>query len=113
MAMLTSVIWIEGLVTLKLHHKLFFYNLHSFVLKHILHVIVLMTIYDLVSNVTTYVTRIPHMSLCFNVLSGNLKNYMNRVFLSFDYTIFNIMNCLVTICIVHSYYLCNCKRFMS
>ncbi len=47
---------------LGLYHSLFLCSLHSFVLKHILHIIVLKTIYDLMSNVTTNMTGIPHMS---------------------------------------------------
>jgi hypothetical protein len=78
------------------HHKWFLYSLHSFVLKHILHVTIFKTIYDLVSNVTKYTTRIPHKSLYFDLLSGNLKNCKNMVFFSFDFIVFNIMICPMT-----------------
>jgi hypothetical protein len=76
---------------LGLHDRWFLCSLHSFVVKHILHVTILMTIYDLVSNVTIDMTRIPHKSLYFHLLSGNVRNYKNRFFLSFDFTRFNIV----------------------
>jgi len=73
----------ERIYNLGLYHNLFICNLHSFVLKHILHVTVLRTIYDLMSNVITNMTRIPHRSLYFDLLNGNFWNYRNIVFFSF------------------------------
>jgi len=58
----------------------FFCWLHSFVHKHILHIIVLRTIYDLMSSVTTNMIGIFHKPLYFNLLNSNLKNYKNMVF---------------------------------
>jgi hypothetical protein len=45
---------------LRFHHNLFICWLHCFVLKHILHIIILKIIYDLMSSVTTNMTRIHH-----------------------------------------------------
>jgi hypothetical protein len=73
------------------HNKWFLCSLHSLIFKHILHASILMTIYDLVSNVTIDVTRISHVSLYFQLLRGNLRNRKNRFFLSFDFTCFNIV----------------------
>jgi hypothetical protein len=53
---------------LKLHHKWSLCSLHSFVLKHILHITILRTIYDLVSHLTTYMTGILHKYLYFDML---------------------------------------------
>jgi hypothetical protein len=93
--------WMIG--NLGLHHIWFFYTLHSFVLKHILHVTILRIVYDLMSNVAIDMTRIPHKSLYFDLLSCNLKLYRNKVFLSFESIVFNIMICPVTICTIHSF----------
>jgi len=98
---------------LKLHHIWFFCNLHSFVLKHILYVTILRIVYDLVSSVTTYMLRIPHRSLYFNLLNNNLRNCKNMVFFSFDSISFNIMICLIIIGIAHSCFLYNYLRFLS
>jgi hypothetical protein len=90
---------------LGLYHNLFFCSLCSFVFKHILHVIALRTIYDLMSSVTTNMIGIPHMSLYFDLLHSNLKDYKNKVFLSFDSIGLNIMIFPMTICTIHSYFL--------
>jgi hypothetical protein len=90
---------------LGIYHSLFLCWFHSFILKHILHIIVLRTIYDLMSSDTTNMKRIPHKPLYFNLLSSNLKDFRNMVFLSFDFISFNIMICLVTICTIHSCFL--------
>jgi hypothetical protein len=63
------------------------------------------TIYDLMSNVATNMSRIPNMPLHFNILNSNLKNCKNMIFLSFDSTSFNIMICHMTICTIHSCFL--------
>jgi hypothetical protein len=42
------------------------------------------------SNVTANMIGIPHRPLYFNFLNSNFKNYRNTVFLSFDFTCFNI-----------------------
>jgi hypothetical protein len=65
------------------------------------------------SHVTTYMTRIPHKSLYFNLSNNNFINYRNKVFLSFDSTSFNIMICPMTICKVYSSFFCNCLSFLS
>jgi hypothetical protein len=97
---------------LGLHDKWFFCSLHSFILKHILHVIVLRTMYNLVSSVTAHMTRIPH-KLYFDLWSDNFKNCWNKVFFSFESTIFNIMICPMIVCIVHSCSFCNCLRLLN
>jgi hypothetical protein len=91
----------------------FFIILIPFVLKHILHVTILMTIYDLVSDVTINMTRILHKFLYFDLLSGNLRNYKNRFFLSFDFACFNIVICSMIVCTIHSCLLSNNLRFLS
>jgi hypothetical protein len=77
------------------------------------HVIVLRTVYDLMSSVTIDMTRIFYKFLYFDMLNGNLRNCRNKIFLSFDFTIFNIMICPMTICTIHSCFLYNCLRFMN
>jgi hypothetical protein len=67
------------------YHNLFFYWPHSFVLKHILHITIYRTIYDLMSSVTTNMTGISHMPLYFNMLNSNFKDCKNMVLLSFDF----------------------------
>jgi hypothetical protein len=101
---------------LRLHHRWFLYSIHSFVFKQILHIIILKIIYDLMSCVTTFttdMTRIPHRFLYFDMLINNLRNCRSKVFLSFDFIGFNIMICPMTICIIHSCFLCNCLSFLS
>jgi hypothetical protein len=68
---------------LGLYHTWFFCSFHSFVLKHIMHVIVCRTIYSLMSNLTIDMIGIPHRSLYFNLLSNNFINCRNILFLSF------------------------------
>jgi hypothetical protein len=82
----------ERFCNLELYHSLFLCSFHSFVLKHILHVIILKIVYDLMSNVNIYMTRVPHRSPYFDLLNGNLKNWMNKVFLSFDTIVFNMLH---------------------
>jgi hypothetical protein len=95
------------------YHNLFFYWLHSFVLKHILHITILMTIYDLMSSVTTIMIGIPHTPLYINLLSNNIKDCRNKIFLSFDSIGFNIMICLLTICTIHSCFFWDYQRVLS
>jgi hypothetical protein len=95
------------------YHKLFLCWIHSFVLKHILHIIVLKTIYDLMSSVNTNMIGIPHKPLYFNLLSNNFRDCRKRVFLSFDSISFNIMICFTPICTIHSCFLWDYLRFLS
>jgi hypothetical protein len=76
---------------LGLHHKWFLCSFHSFVLKHILHVIELNTICNPMFDLIVDMTRISHRFLYFNLLSGNLRNYKNRLFFSFDSTCFKLL----------------------
>ncbi len=107
MAIFASTMWIKGFETLGSTLSLSFYWLHCFVFQHILHIIVLETIYDLMSSVTTNMTRIPNRLMYFNLLNSILKDYRNKVFLSFDSISFNIMIYPMTICTVHSYFFGN------
>jgi hypothetical protein len=111
MAIFTFVIWTEGLETLGSTTTYFFCKLHSFILKHIMHIIVLRIIYDLMSSITTNMIRISHMLLYFSLLSCNLRNYINIIFLPFDSISFNIMIFPMTICTMHSYCLLNYLMF--
>ncbi len=79
-------------------------SLQSFVLKHILHVIVFKTIYNFMSSFTIDMTGIPPRSLYYDLLSGNFKNSRNKLFFSFDFACFNIVICPMTICTLHSYF---------
>jgi len=110
MAIFTSITWTKDL---GFYHNLFLCRLHYFILKHILHIIILKIIYDLMSNITANMTRIFHKPLYFNLLSCNLKNYRNMVFLPFDSIGFNIMICPMTICTIHSCFFWNYLRFLS
>jgi hypothetical protein len=66
------------------------------------------------SNVTTNMIGIPNMPLYVNILSSsNLRDYKNKVFLSFDSINFNIMIGPMTICTIHSYFWGDCLRFPS
>jgi hypothetical protein len=98
---------------LGLHHIWLLCSFHFFVLKHILHVTILRIVYNLMSSFNIDMTRIPHRSLYSYLLSGNLRNCRNKLFFSFDSTCFDIMICPMTICIVHSYFLCNCLRNLN
>jgi len=69
----------ERIDNLGLQHKWFLCSLHSFVLKHILHVIELNTTCNPMSNLTLDMTRILHRFLYSNMLNSNLKNYKNRL----------------------------------
>jgi hypothetical protein len=60
---------------LRLHHRWFLCSLHSFVFKHIMHVIELRTIYNLMPDLTIDMIRTPHRSMYFELLNGNLINY--------------------------------------
>jgi hypothetical protein len=64
------------------------------------------------SNVTTYMTIIPHRFLYYDLLSSNLINCRNIVFFFFDFTSFNIIICLMTIYTIHSYFLCVYLSFL-
>ncbi len=96
-----------------LSYRWFLCSFHFFVLKHILHVIVFRTIYNLMSSLTIDMARIPHRSLYSNLSSNNFKNCRNILFLSFDSRCFNIVICLVIVCTLHSYFLYNYPRFLS
>jgi hypothetical protein len=111
MAIFTSTIWIEGFETLGSTTTCFLCRLHSFILKHIMHIIVLRTIYDFMFSITPNMVRISHRPLYFNLLSCSLRNYRNKIFLPFYSTGFNIMICPMTIFIVHSCFLLNYLRF--
>jgi hypothetical protein len=95
---------------LGLYHGLFLCTFYSFVPKHILHVIILRTIYDLMF---VDMTRIPDRLVYSDMLSGNFINYINITFFSFDSTCFNFVICVVTICTIDYCFLCNCLRFSS
>ncbi len=69
--------------------------------------------YDLTSSVTTNMIGIFNRPLYFNLLSNNLRDCRNRVFLSFDFTSFKIMIFLVIIYTIHIYFLEDYLRFMS
>jgi len=87
--------------------------MHSFVLKHIFHVIEFRTIYNLMSSLTTDMTRIPYTSLYSDLLNGNLIIYNSRSIFSFNSVCFNIVIYPLTICIVHFYFLYSCLKFQS
>ncbi len=75
---------------LGLHHRWFFHSFHSFLLKHILRVIEFRTIYNPMFNLIANMIGIPHRFLYSNLLNGNLRNYKNKLFFSFDSTCFKL-----------------------
>ncbi len=44
------------------------------------------------SNVNIDMTGVPHRSPYFDLLTGNLKNWKNKVFFSFDTIVFNMLH---------------------
>jgi len=63
------------------------------------------------SSITTNRIRISHMLMYFSLLSCNLRNYINIIFLPFDSISFNIMIFPMKNCIMHSYFLLNYLMF--